>query len=462
MKKLLPAFLLLFAATFTNTSQAQYTTTQVITGINQPVCMAIAPDDRIFVTLRGGSQDPATDATVEVYDGQGNYIADLWNFTDSTELFFERGILGVALDPDFSNNHYVYVFYNHLSPTQIRVVRLTETNGVGSNPTIILAIDDPHTAGNHTGGNIHFRPSEPNQLYVTIGDRATSSNSQLLTNPFGKILRINSDGTIPTDNPFYDDGNPNTSNDDRIWAYGLRNSFDFTFSTVNDSLYSSENGWNTQDEVNQIHKGGNYGWPDCEGFTGTCTDPSFIAPMDVWNSPLPAVTGIIVYESNVMPAFTGHMFVGDYDNGAITDFTLTNAPANDQVTNRQTAPWSFTGITDMAVGNEGCIYVLEGGYTPNGSISKICPDNLSIGENNNAPQFSIFPNPAEQHTLLRFSEGYVGKNYEILDVLGNVIDTRKIEQTEHQFDRSGLSAGIYFIKAYYESGYRAERIIIKD
>src|SRR5690606_10515021 len=119
----------------------------------------------------------------------------------------------------------------------------------GSNPQVIFDLEDTHIAGNHTGGNIHFGPD--GKLYIAIGDRAVQPNSQDLTNnAFGKILRINADGTIPTDNPFYDDGDPVIGFDDRIWSYGHRNQFDFTFSTVNDSLYSSENGLNTWDEVN--------------------------------------------------------------------------------------------------------------------------------------------------------------------------------------------------------------------
>jgi glucose/arabinose dehydrogenase len=144
--------------------------------------------------------------------------------------------LGVELDPDFANNNYVYVFYNHTNfgADRIRVFRFTETNGIGSNPTLIFEVSDNFSAGNHTGGNIHFRPSDPNHLYISIGDRAVTANAQDLTKWAGKMLRVHKSGSIPTDNPFYDDGNPATGNDDRIWSYGLRNTFDFTFSTIND------------------------------------------------------------------------------------------------------------------------------------------------------------------------------------------------------------------------------------
>src|SRR5690606_11212946 len=157
------------------------------------------------------------------------------------------GVLGVALDPDFANNNFVYVYYNHDNPDKVRVMRFTMSGGAGINPLIILDLDDAFAANNHVGGNIHFRPSEPDKIYIALGERAVTANAQLLSNPWGKILRINSDGSIPTDNPFYDDGDPTNGNDDRIWSFGHRNPFDFTFAS-NDSLYSSENGQNEQDE----------------------------------------------------------------------------------------------------------------------------------------------------------------------------------------------------------------------
>ena len=239
MKKLYAVLGSVFAM---SAAMAQYTTTNIVNGLDYPVCLDIASDGRYFVSLKGGGNDPAVNAAIDVYNANGSFQARLWDFTDSTEVYFERGVLGVELDPDFDNNHFVYVFYNHnITSSRIRVVRLTETNGVGSNPQIIFDINDPHSAGNHTGGNVHFGPD--GKMYISIGDRAIQSNSQDVTNnPFGKTLRLNADGTIPTDNPLYDDGNPATGNDDRIWSYGHRNHFDFHLSTVNDSLYSSENG----------------------------------------------------------------------------------------------------------------------------------------------------------------------------------------------------------------------------
>ncbi len=438
---------------------AQYDVTSITTGLSYPVCMDQASDGRFFITLKGGQSTVANNAKVVVYDENGNFLSDFYDFSSVVNADFERGLLGICLDPDFDNNNYVYVYYNHRNPEGFSVVRLTATGNTGSNPLTLLDVNYGNINGNHVGGNIHISPADPDNIYVTMGDIAVSSNSQLLTNPWGKILRVNkTDGSIPTDNPFYDDGDPTQGNDDRIWSYGHRNGFDFTFSTKNDSLYESENGWNTQDEVNLVTKGGNYGWPDCEGFTGTCSDPSFIAPMDIWNSPLPAVTGIIVYDNSLMPEFDGHMLVSDYDDGNIVDFTL-NA-AGDQVTNRQTVPFSSGGTTDLLQGNNGCIYVIEGGYTTNGKLTRICPVGMSVEELTKESTVTIAPNPASQSTVLTFSSNLSGHSFELLDVVGKVVQTHAISGSTHTLDLAGLPTGVYFIKAYHADGYLLERFVV--
>lgn len=375
MKKIITLALILLG--FVN-ANAQYTTTNVVTGLEQPVAFTIAPDGRFFVTLKAGQ--------IVVYNPNGTLIGTFYNLADSTFNNFERGLLGIELDPDYATNRYVYAYYNHRWPNtnaqnanqRCRVVRFTDVNNVGTNPTIIINLSPGSINGNHVGGNIRFRPSEPNMLYLTMGEIAIPANAQLLTNPWGKMLRINKNGTIPTDNPFYDDGNPATGNDDRIWAYGLRNSFDFCFSPVNDSLYASENGQNTWDEVNQVMKGRNYGWNTCEGrFTnGSTTNPCTIAnsvlPIEVWGANLPSVTGVIHYSGCLMPALTNHLLVADNDNGRLWDIELGNAPAYNTFISR-TQLLDLDGLTTLKEGADGAIYAMNGGYTSTGKIYRIAP-----------------------------------------------------------------------------------------
>lgn len=447
---LLPAFV-----------QAQYNITNLVTGLVQPVSFDMTDDGRFFVALKGGSSGNAIDAKINIYNAtNGNLISTFWDFTDSTEVVFERGVLGVALDPNFNTNHFVYVFYNHKSPAYIRVVRFTEVNNQGTNPVILFNYADPFTAGNHTGGNIHFRPSDTTNIYITLGDRATPANSQLLTNPCGKILRINKfTGTAPNDNPFYDDGNPANGNDDRIWAYGLRNSFDFCFSPINDSLYASENGQNTYDEVNQIVKGGNYGWPQCEGISGTCSNPNFIAPIEVWAAPLPAVTGIMIYNHSLMPNLQGHLLVADNDYGRIYDITLSNPPAWNGFVSR-TLMLDILQLTTLKQSPDGCILAMEGGYTSNGKIRKICPVGMAVQEGESL-SFSIAPNPAVNQITINGNQLLSGSTYWVYDITGKLMLNGNINGYSKQLDLSCFSDGVYFLKIITaDAGEFAQKLII--
>lgn len=442
-------FLLLFL--FTGI-KAQFTNTNIITGLPYPVVFDIAPDGRFFISCKGGAgSSAAANAQVRVYSSAGVFQANLWDFTDSVETYFERGVLGVTCDPDFTTNHYVYVFYNHASPALIRVVRFTESGGVGSSPMVIFEVSDPYATGNHTGGNIHFKPSDPTHLYISIGDRATTSTAQDLSLWAGKMLRINKDGSIPTDNPFYDDGNPVTGNDDRIWSYGHRNMFDFCFNALNDTLYGSENGLNTQDEMNVITKGNDYGWPNCEGtvpYLGSCS--GYRAPLEVWTAPLPSVTGIMFYTSTVFPTYTNHLIMTDYNNGNVYDIALGNAPAYDQFVSRSTlTALTFTGLTDIAQGPEGCWYVIDGGYTTNGKLVRICPTGFNVAETSGGAKYAVYPNPAADRIVV---EGNDIKLIELLDLNGKVVVSTSLKT----IDVSTLAKGIYQLQV---NGLSLEKII---
>lgn len=447
-------FSFIFSVFFSAISLAQYTVSDVITGLKYPVTFEITSDGNYYVAQKGGDGFATNiDAQIKKFDNTGALLGVLWDFTDSVETYFERGVLGVAVDPDFATNNFVYVFYNHASPAQIRVVRFTEVNHVGTNPTIIFSYNDPFSAGNHTGGNIHFKPGDNQHLFITIGDRATQANAQLLTNPCGKYLRINKDGSIPTDNPFYDDGNPLSGNDDRIWTYGHRNSFDFCFSPINDSLYASENGLNTWDEVNVIHEGDNYGWPTCEGYylqnstTNLCNNSNYTDPIDDWSAPVPSVTGIMVYDHPLMPEFQGHLLVVTYNNTSkLYDMTL-SGPGLDQVTNRVTVtlPTSINGMTDIAQGLEGCIYVIKGGYTANGSIKKICPSNMGLVDLSEKANFVMSPNPAADMVRLEFEEALTNSSIELIDLTGRVVYTETVSGKTISINLNSVSPGIYLV-----------------
>jgi glucose/arabinose dehydrogenase len=228
-------------------------------GLDGPSGFEIAPDGRIFVLERAGK-------IKIVKNGQllPTPFADL-----PSEDTGDRGLIGIAFDPDFGvSNHYVYFYYtghdllNHL-------VRFDAAEDVGTDGPFELFHTTSPSQLLHVGGSVRFGPD--GKLYVAVGDNGSGSNAQDLTNPHGKILRINRDGSIPADNPFA--GQPDKLG--AIWAYGFRNPWRFQFDSATGELYGGDVGDFTWEEINHIVKGANYGWPlhegactvDCTGFT---------------------------------------------------------------------------------------------------------------------------------------------------------------------------------------------------
>jgi glucose/arabinose dehydrogenase len=178
----------------------------------------------------------------------------------------ERGLLGVAFDPSFSNNHYVYLYYTRratgTTPAHNRVIRVTARSdkAVAGSEKLILRMDNLSSATNHNGGAIHF--GEDGKLYVAVGDNAKGENAQSLRSLKGKMLRMNKDGTIPRYNPFY---KKTTGRNRAIWALGLRNPFSFGIQPHTGKVFINDVGAQRWEEINRGAAGANYGWPRYEG-----------------------------------------------------------------------------------------------------------------------------------------------------------------------------------------------------
>ena len=434
--KLNISVLLLFLMQTTLFAQA-YNVDTVIFGLPKAVSFSSMGSDKLIITIK--------DSTVRIYSNNGTYLKTFWNFSDSLySSGQESGVLGVCTDPNFISNHYVYIYYTHLSPASIRVVRFIENNNSGTNPQIILNHQQSQS-GIHYSGNMHFGPDD--KLYISIGTGGTNTDAQLLTSPRGKILRINRDGTIPVNNPFYDDGNPLTGYDDRIWARGLRNSFDFCFSPYNDSLYSTENGTSV-DELNFIRKGKNYGWPICEGYCTPYID-SLKQPMYAASSYVP--TGIIIYNGSAFPTLLGKIIFGSYGFQSLYIASL-NAGL-DSITS--ITPWAITGrVTSLMKGSDGFIYALKYGFTNEGAILRIKPFVSGLGNQNEySDGYELsqnYPNPFNPVTSIKYEipkEGFV--TLKIFNALGMELTTL-VNETKQQgsyevtWDASNFPSGVYF------------------
>jgi glucose/arabinose dehydrogenase len=287
-----------------------FTDTEIASGLSAPTSMALAPDGRIFVLEQGGS--------VRVIEN-GQLLSTPF-LTLNVDSQGERGLLGIAFDPSFTTNHFLYLYYTVPTPPEHnRVSRFTANGNVAvpGSEHVLLDVDDLSSATNHNGGGLHFGPD--GRLFLGVGENATGSNSQTLTNLLGKLLRFNSDGTIPTDNPFY--GSASGKNR-AIWALGLRNPFTFAFQPGTGRLFINDVGQSTWEEIDEGTAGANYGWPTTEGPTN---DPRFVGPLYAYqhSSGTPtgcAITGGAFYNPQqvTFPAsYVGNYFFGDLCGGWI-------------------------------------------------------------------------------------------------------------------------------------------------
>lgn len=245
---------------------AGFTETQ-ISGLSSPTAMAIAPDGRIFVCLQEGSLRVIKNGA----------LLPTPFVTVTVNSAGERGLLGVAFDPDYATNRFVYVYYTATTPAiHNRVSRFTADSAnqdvaVAGSEVVLLDLENLSAAQNHNGGAIHFGPD--GKLYIATGENAVPSFSQSLANRLGKILRINSDGTIPADNPtsFPNIAGSPAGVNRAIWAVGLRNPFTFAFQPGTTRMFINDVGQNAWEEINDGIAGSNYGWPNCEG---ACSPPN--------------------------------------------------------------------------------------------------------------------------------------------------------------------------------------------
>ncbi len=239
--------------------------TQVIaSNLQVPWEIVFAPDGRIFFTERTGNLRVIENGT----------LADTPVATIPVTSIGEGGLLGLALDPNFEKNHFLYLCFTYSDPTGLynRVSRFIESNDTISSEKILIDKIPANTY--HDGGRIKFGPDD--KLYVTTGDAGKPESAQDINYLGGKILRINSDGTIPSDNPFT--GSP-------VYSYGNRNPQGLDWDPRNGNLIETEhgpsdapgeNGWVAHDKVNLIISGKNYGWPYV---IGMANDSRFMNPL---------------------------------------------------------------------------------------------------------------------------------------------------------------------------------------
>jgi glucose/arabinose dehydrogenase len=326
--------------------------------------MAFAPDGRLFVSQQGGQ--------LRVFKNGALLATPFVSLTVDSNG--ERGLLGVAFDPNFATNHFVYVYYTATTPqVHNRVSRFTasvanpDVAQAGSEVTL-LDLTNLGGSTSHNGGAIHFGPD--GKLYIAVGENENAANSQTIGNLLGKILRINSDGTFPADNPttFPGIAGSPTGINRAIWSVGLRNPFTFNFNPVSGRMFINDVGRDTWEEINDGISGSNYGWSICEG---ACLPPNanFRDPLFQYVHASDATTGCAItggafYNPSTVnfPAdYVGKYFYSDFCTGWIRRFD----PAAGTTTSFATG---ISNPIDLVVTADGSLYYLARGT---GSVFRV-------------------------------------------------------------------------------------------
>jgi glucose/arabinose dehydrogenase len=330
--------------------------TPFVAGLESPTAMEFAPDGRLFVAEQTG-------AVRVVKDGQLLPTPFVRLDVDSRG---ERGLLGIAFDPAFATNRFVYVYYTVPgTPAHNRVSRFTAAGDVAAagSEVPILDLDPLSAATNHNGGAIHFAPD--GTLFVAVGENAWNDLAQRLDTRLGKILRIRPDGSIPADNPFFAVA---TGDNRAIWALGLRNPFSFAFQPGTGRPFINDVGAATWEEVNVGVAGANYGWPLTEGPT---TDPRFVAPLYAYRHGTDnacAIVGGAFYAPAVATFgadYVGDYFVADLCGGFIRRLDPATGVAQDFATGLPGSP------VDLKVDAAGSLYYLA--RVGGGAVYRIAP-----------------------------------------------------------------------------------------
>ena len=338
--------------------------TTVVKNLANPWALAFLPDGRILITERAGrlrifSQgqiSPAVTGTPAVYNqGQG-------------------GLLDVAIDPNFSQNQWVYLTYSEAGTggTAGTAVMRGKLNGNALENTQVLFRQMPKlSTGNHFGSRLVF--DKAGYLFVTLGENNNRITAQHLDHHQGKIIRIRPDGTIPTDNPFIGQANVKPE----IWSYGHRNPQGATLNPWTGKLWMNEHGPKGGDEVNIPLAGKNYGWPintygiDYNGqpipeSTGTSA-PNMEQPKHYW-VPSIAPSGMAFYDRNKNSAWYGNLFVGGLAARQLVRLEVNGETITKE--ERLLGELQYR-IRDVRAGPDGSLYVLTDSAT--GMLLKIDP-----------------------------------------------------------------------------------------
>jgi uncharacterized repeat protein (TIGR03806 family) len=315
-------------------------------GINAATAMEIAPDRRIFICEQTGA--------LRVFKNGALLLRPLVTLT--VDSSWERGLLGIALDPKFPENHFIYL--NYIAPQPYPHHRLSRFTARGDvavphSEVILFEGDNQEKLGGgvkngHQGGAVHI--GKDGKLYVAIGDQTAGSPAQNMKTLQGKMLRLNRDGSIPPDNPFYKTAKGKYR---AIWALGLRNPFTFAVQPGTGRIFINDVG-GANEEINEGVSGANYGWPTADH--GPTTDRRFRGP--IYWYPESSITGGAFYnpkQRHFPRKYVGKYFFADFKAGWIK----TLDPDHPRMVQAFATGLGQWGVVDIKVADDGVLYYLS-------------------------------------------------------------------------------------------------------
>jgi glucose/arabinose dehydrogenase len=358
-------------AAFATAARADAIGLQPVGNFNEPVHVTAPPGDpRLFVVERPGFIQV-------IHDGITSQFLDIHDLVNTDG---ERGLLSMAFDPQFAQNGLFYVYFTDsgsagasLGDNHVDEFRVTSNPNVVDPATRrpVLTLVRGTSASNHNGGQLQF--GKDGLLYVSVGDAANGSNAQSLGSPHGKILRIDPHGASPgahgaPGNPFV--GTPGAVPE--IWSWGLRNPFRFSFDHKTGDLVIGDVGATAWEEIDfapaaaGLGRGTNFGWPDCEGFTGTGCGTTYTNPVFAYPHSNPggdqaygsAIIGGYVYRGTQIPELSGRYLYADLAVGELRSIQLgLPLAAGDRA---ESAPGALSGPNSFGEDSSCELYVTSG------------------------------------------------------------------------------------------------------
>ena len=326
----------------------------VATGLEVPWALAWLPNGEMLITERPGR--------VRIIE-KGKLRTEPLFVVPDVEPSSESGLMDITLHPDFATNKFLYLGYAYNQDgKRIKVVRYTFKDNKFTEPKII--IDNIPGAPNHAGMRCRFGPDR--KIYIATGDSTDWPLAQRLDSLAGKTLRLNDDGTIPSDNPFVKTPNARTE----IWAYGNRNPQGIAWQPGSGLLFETEHGPSTfegkgsgGDEVNILEAGKNYGWPEIHH---TETRDGMVSPLLEY-SPACAPASAMFYDAAVFPLFKGNFFFGCLRGAKIIRVVLDGRKV---ISQENLLEGSFGRIRDVEQGPDGYIYFTTSNRDGRGTAAK--------------------------------------------------------------------------------------------